>query len=713
LFLLGFETLTAQSLLLREFFSVLSGSDLAFGFALAAWTVLTALGALLGKVSRRRLPGASRWGLVLYSLLTAAALLAVRSWGAREVIPFHAYVLVPVYLAPLCLLGGMLFPWFLADSRATSVTRAYGLEVTGGLVAGVLCAIEFHTGALACPMVLGLLLLSTAWAASGAGAWRRASLLIPAAVVGALLPLFPAGHWLECQAMRLRLREWRVVDVLNTPFASLVAARDPGGTPILYENGTPWPLPEATPGRAAVAACLWALPERCDQALFVHALRQGFGTVVQPAPTLTPPRFLETDLRAQAFARRHLGSAAGPNIEAVAFGVRALQPPAAGWDVVAVFGSAPGGLVANLALTTEFAQRVRPCLASRGVLSIALPAAPGFTHPEQAAYIDTVRRSLADVFTAVCELRTQVGWTLLVASAEPIDRQAAVRRLHARAGAVTPDAMAEAEAVLRGQGPLSIAAIAAARDGSAPVEAGPPAPANRVGSPQAYFRFLQFHGAMVEDAPRWWRTLFRQRNWLSAALLVGVLLAVGTVRRNAWALQGVFWAAWSTTVTLIVAIYLYQSLTGQAFWAVSLLSAASMLGTLAGTGLRRGRWMAWAAPGLAAVPALLFPLYPLLQRAWAPAVLAALLALVVLAGAGLGHVFAHRGAKAQDRAIGGRLFAVDLLGAGAGLFLGGVLLPWWCGFAAATATGALAAALGVALATLVPMRGRPPASSGL
>jgi hypothetical protein len=523
------------------------------------------------------------------------------------------------------------------------------------------------------------------------------ALLVLALGAGLLLPLLPPGQWIERLALRLRVREWAIVEAVNTPFSALVAARDPTGHVVLFENGTPWPIPEATHGRAAVAAALWALPERCERALFVHALRAGFGAVLQQPPTQVPPRLLETDLRAQAFVQRHLGGTVAPATRATRFSLAALRPAEAGWDLVAVMGSAPEGLVANLPLTTEFARSVVPCLAPGGVLAIALPAAPGFTHPEQEAYLATVRRSLHDACPAVCELRTEVGWTLLVASSATLDRRAAAGRIGERSPWVPPGALAEAGTVLRGEGILSIEAVAAGHAGEAALGDEAPAPPNRVGSPRGYFRFLQFRGALVEDAPGWWRLLFRERTWVWSAVPVAVLLAAGLVCRRGRAVQGIFWAAWSATVALIAAVYLYQSLAGQAFWALSLISAASMVGILAGTRLRRCRPAEWVSPAMAAIPAALFPLYPVLEGAPAPVVLGTVMAAVAAAGAGLGYVFARRCAPGQGAVAGGRLFAVDLLGAGAGLFLGGVLLPWWSGFATAVAVGAAAATVGVAV----------------
>jgi hypothetical protein len=688
LFLLGFMTLAVQAVLLRELFSVLYGSDLTFGFALAAWTMLTAAGALVAERSRRVPRGAVRWGLCAYGTVGLAVFLAVRAWGSLEVIPFHNYLLIPLFLAPLCLLGGMLFPWYLQGMRRQSAAQAYAWEVAGGLTAGLACAVAFHLGALACPFLLALLLLGAAWGLS-AGGWRggRAALTL-AGLLLVLLPLTTPGAVLEKLSLRLRLRQGHIVAALNTPSAALVAVRDEAGQAAVYENGTPWPTVDYTPARAAVAAVLQALPAACVRTVYVQALRAGFGPALGTLPEAEPPRFLETDPLAVAFARQYLGGMA-PGIRPLPFGARRLEPERGeGWDLVAVLSPGPGGLLGNRPLTREFAALVRPRLSAGGVFVVALPVAPGFTHPAQEAYIETVSQALGAEFPAFCELRTQVGWTLLVAGLAPLDRQAASRRLRDRVG-VPPGVVAEALAIVTGAGAVSLDELAG---GPAVAEPGARrAPANTVGAPRAYFRYLRFRGRLVEDAPGWWRWLFRERGATSCGGLLVLLLVAGALGRQGRSLQGVFWAAWSATLTLIFATYLYQSLAGDAFWAVALLSAASMAGILGGTRVGRCRWADWGTLLFAWMPAVLFPLYGALQYWPGSAVLALLLGMVAAAGACLGYVFSRRSAAGKGVTGGGVLFAVDLLGAGAGLFLGGVLLPWWSGFETPAMVGSVIA----------------------
>ena len=692
-FLLGFLTLALQAVLLRELFSVLYGSDLAFGFALASWTGLTALGAAVAPWCRRRPAQVWRWGFCVYVGLGIAVFLAIRSWGARDVIPFHAYLLIPLLLGPPCLLGGLLFPWCLADRPGVTAARAYGWEVGGGMAAGGFCALQFHLGGLAAPFLLGLALLAVAWAVTASRPRRVALAMGVALLATAVLPLTPAGQALECLALRLRLREGRVVAARNTPFASLVAVTDPQGETTVCENGVPWPAPEVTRARAALATVLLALPERSERALFIQALRAGFGPVLASRADSGLRRYAESDLAALEFARRHQPPGAAGVGPVVPFAAAALQAGGRGWDLVAVLASSPGGLGANRPLTAEFAAQVRRHLAPRGLLVLALPAAPGFTHPEQDAYVATVRSALRAELPQQSELRTQLGWLLLLAGPEPWDRTAAAARLRALPGAADPGVLAEALAIVNGAGEVSLDLLAGGTGSGAGT--GTSVPPNRIGAPLAYFRYLQFRGRLVEDAPAWWGLLFRERSGFAVLGLLGALLAVGAGFRRARRVQGVFWMAWAATVTLIYAVYLFQSLAGEAYWALSLLSAASMLGILVGTRLAPRPVADRLLPLSAWVPALLFPLYPVLQGAPGTLALALLLVLTGVAGAGLGYAFSRRAGADPAPASGGALFAADLCGACGGLFLGGVLLPWWVGFELSALLGSLAATLGL------------------
>ncbi|NLF16122.1 MAG: hypothetical protein GX595_02545 [Lentisphaerae bacterium] len=687
-FSLGALTLTVQAVLLREFFCVLHGSDLAFAFALAAWTAITAAGAVLAGSRRSWLPRCRAlwpWGLVAHAGLAVAVFLSIRRWGAQAVIPFHGYLLIPVFLAPLCLVGGLLFPWYLSAGRLTP-SQAWSWEVAGGLAAGVVSAVLYYHGALSAPLLLGGVVVCLAVALGPARARRRAWAMVPALGLAVVLPFSRPGEALECRLLGLRYAPGRVLAAANTPTAAMAAVAAPTGGVTVFENGSPWPAAEATPARAALLAALSALPPSGGPRAVVHALRSGFGPALAALPGGSSWQLVEADLAAVAFARRYRREGAD-TAPAVPFTATALDPRGGGWGLIAVLSPTPDGLLVNRALTREFAAAVRSALAPDGLFVVAVPVAPGFTHPGQEAWIETVREVFREGFPAMAERRTDLGWLLLIGAAAAPDLAAAARRLEVRCPGLSPGVTAEARGVLLGEGILDLDRLAG------PAAAAPTArraPVNRVGDPRACFRWLEFRGRLVEEAPRWWQWLFRERTASWAAVLVAALAGLGWCGRPARSVQGVFWASWTGTAALITAVYLYQSLAGAAFWAVSLLSAASLTGILCGTRVRPTPRRDALAALAALVPAALWLLHGHLGGP-AGVSLAVLLAAVGLAGAALGHAFARRGGLA-GAPPGGRLYAADLLGSGAGLFLGGALLPWWCGFEAAAVLAGLAAA---------------------
>ena len=102
LFLVGFFTLVAQALLIREFLVLYLGSEIAVGIFYAAWLGWIAVGAALYPLLARRWRGAADW-LPLWpallppaALLELAALLEVRLWlgvPAAEIVPFGTLAL--------------------------------------------------------------------------------------------------------------------------------------------------------------------------------------------------------------------------------------------------------------------------------------------------------------------------------------------------------------------------------------------------------------------------------------------------------------------------------------------------------------------------------------------------------------------------------------------------------------------------------------------
>jgi hypothetical protein len=293
-------------------------------------------------------------------------------------------------------------------------------------------------------------------------------------------------------------------------------------------------------------------------------------------------------------------------------------------------------------------------------------------HPLQRRYVDSVRNALGRDFPEVAEVDTGLGALLLVAARHPLAPcPAAV--LAARFASPFPGLDAEA--------------LRLARRAGRPDPLGPNSPGttavNRVADPVAYFAYLHFRGVMQEDAARTWQRIFRHHSPVWSFVLLAVLLALSLAPyRVLPGSAGVFWSSWMSTMSTMMSVYAYQSLAGQAYWVVSLLVGASMLGIGAGALMPGTAPRHRLAPLAFLGPALLFPAYGILARLPLPVVLTLLLGLNFGIGLVMGRRFALTAAARRTAAplVAGAWFAIDLLGATLGLFAGAVLLCWWSGF---------------------------------
>ncbi len=692
MFLAGFATITSQVLLIREIFTALYGSDAAMAFALAAWTLLGGAGAFLaapfaGRLKRVR----AEWGLVLFTTTSLGVFLWTRAWGAKDVLAFRDYLRVPLFLLVPCVLGGALFPWRLAQGAGRNeieTSRAYAFETLGGLWAGLCMAAYVYSGGLSLPALL-LLPFLVLGAPRLAGRCNRGWLLV--AALGLACLGLARANWLDGLARRsleLRLPGYRILAHINTPFSAMTAAERDGAV-FVFENGLPAPENRPTRSKAALLTFLAQFPKRWDHVFLLRPISAGFAGTVGYLRGCRLDLW-ETDSAKIRFLSRRQKFDIPPDLHVSASPWRALAGRSS--DLIVVFGAEPASLLANRCLTREFLAAAAGHLAPGGVLAVLLPTAPGYLHPRQLRYLRTVRAALGQCLPYTAEYRTDLGGIVFAGSRGPLPTRFVQERTRERlTTAVDAGAEAQAAAVF----------FDAAMRRSLVQSSGPAAPArtNSVAFPAAYYAYLLFRGAMIETAENFWDRVFRPRP-LAAVLLVGLLLTLtGAAESGLRGASALFWGSWVTTMTLVYSLYLSQSVAGQAYWLVALLTAAGMAGIFLGAH--------WTGPWfedrrsvlfLLILPSL-FPALPLFERL-PQGLLFLVLALVnALLGARVGGLFRRTVRWGRTHAAApAAAFGVDLIGAAGGLCLGGVLLPWWAGFRTAALLCAAAAMTGELLA---------------
>lgn len=250
LFALGFISLGAQIILIREFLKVFGGNELVAGIVLSTWMLLTATGAWLG---RYRPLASKKWRSLLIPI-TLLALFPVfipieLAWlrvslfmpgvaiGMVEMLAITAFVLFP-----FSLLNGALYTklgyalW--GESKGTPPATAYTAESLGAVVAGG--AVNFLLVVLF-DAYLSLLLISACFLLLVAMAALLGSPVRMAVFTGFMaLALIVGLVWVDARTLPVNLRfpEQRVISRVETPYGEVVVTF--GDHQLnFYENGLP------------------------------------------------------------------------------------------------------------------------------------------------------------------------------------------------------------------------------------------------------------------------------------------------------------------------------------------------------------------------------------------------------------------------------------------------------------------------------------------
>ncbi len=149
-FLVGFTSIIAQIILLREFISVFNGNELVIGVILTNWMILTAIGAYLGQFMKKMKNNiAFLCLLLLFLALFAFASASLISYLKNIVFPLG--IMISIYqvfyssfiiLLPVCLLTGICFTVtskiYSMSKNENRVSMVYGLESAGSITGGLL-----------------------------------------------------------------------------------------------------------------------------------------------------------------------------------------------------------------------------------------------------------------------------------------------------------------------------------------------------------------------------------------------------------------------------------------------------------------------------------------------------------------------------------------------------------------------------------------------
>ena len=485
LVLIGFTSVIAQIVLMRELIVVFSGNEISLGLMLASWLLWTALGSSIA--ARRPVRHPRRLVAALEILVAGAlpsAIVAARaSKGAFQSVPGEilgpgAMLLISVsVLSFFCLFSGGLFAagsrLLAAEMRAATAEATgavYLIEALGSGAGGLLASlvlIRYFT-AVEIALFLSLLnLLAAAAIAITRTGYRRATMA--AVIASFVLIIFPvASRRLEAASLARLWRGFHLIASRNSVYGNL-AVVETEGSRSAFENGlTSFTVPDASAAEEAVHYALLEHPSPKSLLLIgggingsiTEALKHtGLGRLdyVELDPSiigLARSYFPAQWSRLAADRRVHVH-----NVDGRLF----LRTANCKYDTIIVNLSDPQTAQLNRFYTLEFFREAAGKLAPGGVFSFRLTAAENYISPELAEFLRCVNKTLHEVFSDVVTIpgeavhffaARQRG--ILVADAERL-----VERLRSRGIQTTyvreyyipfrmmPDRMADLESQIR------------------------------------------------------------------------------------------------------------------------------------------------------------------------------------------------------------------------------------------------------------------------
>ena len=701
LFLIGFTSIVAQVVLMRELMVVFLGNEISLGVMLACWLLWTAFGAAVsGRAAQLRRRELSAAFVVAAAGFPAAILIARESkrWfqtASGEVLGLGPMLLTScAALAVFCVASGWLFSAgsrLFAAGAARSTSSAYLWEAagaaTGGLAASLLLVSHLDPFVIA-GMVAWLNLLAAVAVLEWPFAQQATAALISAAI------LIPGGRQLERVTLERFWRPFQVVTARNTPFGSLTVL-EAEGSRSLTENGSfIATVPDSTAAEETVHLALLEHPAP-RTALLIGGGANGSLAEALKHPGLERLVYAELDPAIPDLAKTALAGAvpsdARLSIRTLDGRLYVKRTPDR-FDVVIVGLPGPQTAQLNRFYTVEFFREAAQHLNPGGVLCLNFPASENYISADLALLLQSIQLTMRAAFPHVAALP---GSTIhVMASASPLTTDAAtlVQRLRDRGVGtryIGPNFL-----------PFRITPERV-RDLARRIEPAAGTPVNRDMAPVAYYFNMALwnsrFSSVQADVFRWLGSV-RFDAVLAIAAAIAVILAARKRRSPAALCIGTMgFTIMGIEVLLLLG---FQAMHGYVYQQLAILIAGFMTGLTLGSWATLHspapeRWLAIIQGGAVLTPLVVCNLLPMGPAAIAlAAIVSGLLGGAQFPAASAAYFAGPHGNR-------GALYAIDLAGSCLGaLLFSAYLIPVFGFFrtavlmSAVNAPPALAAALG-------------------
>jgi spermidine synthase len=419
---IGFTSVVAQIVLLRELFISSYGNELSLGLTLALWLLWTAIGsAFLGRLARR-----ARATLLLAILEIVipvalfASILLVRSsrtwWDAMpgEVLgPVPIVVTSFATLALFCPISGWLFAAgaraYTDSSRTTTAqggSSTYLLEAAGSALGGIIASIFFVRFLDSLQIAAVVAGINFVVAISLAVRNRSTRFVLTSLAVVVAVGAVPILRRFELYSVSISWPGFRVVAARNSRYGSLAVVETEGNRSVVQNGLVLFTVPDPASAEEAVHFPLLEHASPRSVLLIGGGLNGSLAEILKYL-SIDRVDYVELDPEVLHVARDHFPQAwtsvaADPRLHMHHLDGRLfLKSVDRRFDVVILNLPEPQTAQLNRFYTEEFFRDVRDRLAPNGVFGFQLHAAEEYISPDLAQFLGCIHSTLRRVFTDV------------------------------------------------------------------------------------------------------------------------------------------------------------------------------------------------------------------------------------------------------------------------------------------------------------------------
>lgn len=457
---IGFTSITAQVLLMRELVVIFYGNELSLGVMLGVWLFWTALGSsLLPGILRKTHNTHFQIGLIQLSLslLLPFVLILVRSSRQilgitlGEMIGFTHMLFITLFtLAPICLLSGLLYTlscqlvYNYEYSSSKSISKVYLLESLGSGLAGLITSFFFvrFINPTHIFLILSIINLTSAVLVGNINPlhsrpYRTAWYLIVFSLAGGSGFYFAPKFQNFCD--KILWKGYNLVSIRNTMYGNIAITRI-GDQITFFQNGLMvFTAPDRQTAEESVHFSLLEHPSPKK----VLMIGGGLGGGIQEAlghPSIERIDYVELDptivqLAQQYLPKEQTRSFQDPRVKLYHVdGRRYIKRTPEKFDMIILNLPNPYTAQLNRFYTLEFFREVERALLPSGIFSLQVSSSENAIGPELSDFLSTLSATLKLVFTEMVIIPGEINRFLV--SNQPgqltSDPQILIQRLKSR-----------------------------------------------------------------------------------------------------------------------------------------------------------------------------------------------------------------------------------------------------------------------------------------